>query len=87
MVWELPVFVDRLSLFDEGGHALGAIFQRKGRVEQVALDIQAFGERRLECAIDRFLGHRGSRTGHRSNFLGHAEDFFHQLVRRNNAAD
>src|ERR1700722_10122320 len=48
----LPVLVHRLALLDECRHAFGAVFQREGGMKQVALDIDAFGQRRLECAVD-----------------------------------
>ena len=42
---QLPVLVHRLALLDERRHAFGAVFQRKGRVEQIALDTHAFRQR------------------------------------------
>src|ERR1700749_2992391 len=41
----LPVLVHRLALLDERPHALGAIFQREGRMKQIAFDIHAFRQR------------------------------------------
>src|SRR5664280_792572 len=52
----LPVLVRRLALLDEGRHALGAVFQREGRMEQIALDVHTLRKRRLEGAVDGFLG-------------------------------
>src|SRR5947207_3463419 len=42
MTQRSPVLVHRLALFDERGHALGTIFQRERRVEQIAFDVHAF---------------------------------------------
>src|SRR6202040_1229574 len=56
---ELPVLVRRLPLLDECRHAFGAVLQREGRVKQVAFDVESFGQRRLECAVDGALGHFG----------------------------
>src|SRR6195952_3103383 len=64
---QLPVLVHRLALLDERGHAFGTVFQCEGRMEQVALDAHAFRQRRLERAVDGFLGHRGRRTRHRGD--------------------
>src|SRR4051812_27019540 len=47
----LAVLVHRLALLDERRHALGAIFQRKGCMKQIALDIHALGQRGLEGAV------------------------------------
>src|SRR5690242_10801316 len=51
------VLVVRLALLDEGGHALLAVLGRERRVEQAALEPHALGERRLERAVHRLLGH------------------------------
>ena len=83
----ISVLVHRLALLDEGGHAFGAVFQRKGRVEQVALDVEAFRQRRLEGAVDGFLGHRGGRARHRGDLFRRRHHFAHQLIGRHHAAD
>src|SRR5579872_5377796 len=44
---KLPVLVHRLSLFDEGGHPLGAVLQREGGMKKIAFDIEPFGQRGL----------------------------------------
>src|SRR4051794_2713837 len=83
----LPVLVHRLALLDERRHALGAVFERKGRVEQIALDIHALRQRRLERAVDGLFGHRGCGPRHRGDLFGRRQRFFHQFVRRYDAAD
>src|SRR6202035_2041081 len=59
----LPVPIHRPSLLDERRHAFGAIFQRDGGMKQFTLDVEAFGKRRLERAVDGALRHlvRGAR--------------------------
>ncbi len=78
---------DRLALLDERRHALGAVFQREGGVEQITFDVEAFGERRLEGAVDGALGHLGRGARHRGDFFRDRQRLGHQFVRRHHAAD
>src|SRR3990170_529012 len=52
-----------LALLDERGNAFLLVFGREQRVKRAALEQDALGKRRFECAIDRFLGRhdRGQR--------------------------
>src|SRR5258708_8359289 len=77
---DLPVLIRRFPLLDERRHAFGAILQREGRVEQVALDVEAFGQRRLEGPVDGALLHRGGGARHLRDFFGHRQRLVPQLV-------
>ncbi len=56
-----PVLELRRPLLDERRHAFLLVFRREQRVEHAALEQHAFGERRLERAVDRLLGRKHRR--------------------------
>src|ERR1044071_2741376 len=76
-----------LALGNKGGHALLLILGCEGRMEETALEAHAFGEGRLEGAIDRLLDHHRNRARQLADALGDRNRFFEQFIGRHDAAD
>src|SRR5579863_9020962 len=71
-----------LLLGDKGRHPLLLVLGGESRMKQAALEAHAFGERRLEGAVDRFLDHHRDRRRQRGDALGHGDSLRQQLVGR-----
>ena len=57
----LAIIEVRFALFDKGLHAFFLVFRREHRMKGAAFEQNAFGERHLVGAVDRFLDHHRDR--------------------------
>ena len=77
----------RRPLLDERRHAFLLVFGREQRLEHAPLEAHAFGQRRLEGAVDGFLGGIDRRQSHAGDGLGDLHRLLHQARRRHDARD
>src|SRR6185295_15968687 len=77
----------RRPLFGEGRHPFLLILGSKKGVEQPLFEAESLGKRRLEGAIDRFLGHHRRRQREPGDLLGGLHRLIEQASSGHHACD
>src|SRR5580704_10000283 len=72
----------RRPFLHEGGHAFLLVGCGKQGRKEAALEAEALGERRLEGAVDGFLGGHQGRQRHGCDRLGDLESLLHEACGR-----